>query len=85
VTHPLDRPIWSALTSRQADIAERVGDAVRLKPEYGVFAAAADASDRSRIALNYLDIAPEGLWCLERDPVEPPPGMLIVHHRGPCV
>jgi len=85
VTHPLDRPIWSALTTRQADIAERVGDAVRLKPEYGVFAAAADASERSRIALNYLDIGPEGLWCVERDPVEAPPGMLVVHHRAPCV
>jgi len=85
VTHPLDRPIWSALTTRQADIAERVGDAVRLKPDYGVFAAAADASERSRTALNYLDVGPEGLWCVERDPVEPPPGMLVVHHRAPCV
>jgi len=83
--HPLDRPIWSALTTRQADIAVRVGEAVRLKPDYGVFAAAADASESSRIALNYLDIGPEGLWCLEKDPVEPPPGVLVVHHRAPCV
>jgi len=85
VTHPLDRPIWSALTTRQADIAERVSGAVRLRPEYGVFAAAADATETSRIALNYLDIGPEGLWCLERDPVEPPPGLLITHHSAPCV
>jgi len=85
VTHPLDRPIWSALTTRQADIAERVSGAVRLRPEYGVFAAAADATEPSRIALNYLDIGPEGLWCLERDPVEPPPGLLITHHSAPCV
>ena len=85
MTHPLDRPIWSALTTRQADIAVRVGEAVRLKPDYGVFAAAADASESSRIALNYLDIGPEGLWCLEKDPVEPPPGVLVVHHRAPCV
>jgi len=85
VNHLLDRPIWSALTTRQADIAWRVGGAVRLKPDYGVFAAAADASEGSRIALNYLDIGPEGLWCLEKDPVEPPPGLLVVHHRAPCV
>jgi len=85
VTHPLDRPIWSALTTRQADIAERVGDAVRLKSEYGVFAAAADATERSRTALNYLDLGSEGLWCVERDPVEAPPGMLVVHHSAPCV
>jgi predicted GNAT family acetyltransferase len=85
VSHPLDRPIWSALSTRQADIAERVGAAVRLKPDYGVFAAASDASEASRIALNYLDIGPEGLWCVERDPVEPPPGVLTVHHSAPCV
>ena len=85
MTHPLDRPIWSALTTRQADIASRVGGAVRLRLDYGVFAGAADASESNRIALNYLDIGPEGLWCLETDPVEPPPGMLVVHHRALCV
>lgn len=85
MTHKLDRPIWSALTTRQADIALRVGEAVRLKPDYGVFAAAADASEASRTALNYLDIGPEGLWCLEKDAVEPPPGLLVVHHRAPCL
>ena len=85
VNHPLDRPIWSALTTRQADIAERVGGAVRLQPDYGVFAAAADASEKCRIALNYVDCDAQGLWLLEADEVEPPPGMLILHHRAPCV
>jgi predicted GNAT family acetyltransferase len=85
VTHPLDRPIWNALTTRQADIAERVGAAMRLKSDYGVFAAAADASEASRTALNYLEIGPEGLWCVEKDPVEPPPGVLVVHHSARCV
>ena len=84
MSHPLDRPIWSALTTRQADIAGRVGDAVRLKPDYGVFAAAADASAGARMALVDLPYGPEGLWCLEKDPVEPPPG-LVVHHSAPCV
>jgi len=85
VSHSLDRPIWSALTTRQADIAERVGSAVRLQPDYGVFAAAADASEKCRIALNYIDCDAQGLWLLEADEVEPPPGMLILHHRAPCV
>ena len=85
MTHPLDRPIWHALTTRQADIAERVGAAVRLNPNYGVFAAAADASETSRIALNYLDHGPEGLWLLEVDEVAPPPGLLVVHHSARCV
>lgn len=85
MSHPLDRPIWSALTTRQAGIAERVCEAVRLRPDYGVFAAAADASENSRIALNYLDCGSEGLWLLERDEVTPPPGLLVVHHTVPCV
>ena len=40
MTHPLDRPIWSALTGRQAHLAIREGDAVRIRPDVGVFAAA---------------------------------------------
>jgi predicted GNAT family acetyltransferase len=84
VTHLLDRPIWSALTTRQADIAMRVGAAVRLKPDYGVFAAAADASAEARAALLDLPYDGEGLWCLEKDPVDPPPG-LVVHHSAACV
>jgi predicted GNAT family acetyltransferase len=84
VTHPLDRPIWSALTTRQADIAERVEGAVRLKSDYGVFAAAADASPEARAALTALPYTGEGLWCLEADPVEPPPE-LVVHHSARCV
>lgn len=84
MTHALDRPIWTALTTRQADIALRVGDAVRLKPDYGVFACAVDASPEARAALVDLPYTDEGLWCLEKDPVEPPPG-LVVHHSAPCV
>lgn len=37
---PLDRPIWNALTGRQAHLAERQGEAVRIRPEVGIFAAA---------------------------------------------
>jgi predicted GNAT family acetyltransferase len=82
--HKLDRPIWSALTTRQADIAEQAGAAVRLRPEIGVFAAAPDASAESRFALTQLRCGSEGLWFLEVDEVASPPG-LIVHHTAPCV
>ena len=84
LNHPLDRPIWSALTTRQAGISERADGAVRLRRDIGVFAAAADASAESRSALTMLDYSDDGLWLLERDAVVPPPG-LIVHHRAPCV
>ena len=52
--HPLDRPVWGALTSRQAGLALGDARAVRYAPEYGLFAAAADASPESLAALAAL-------------------------------
>jgi predicted GNAT family acetyltransferase len=56
--HPLDRPVWSALTTRVAPLAIRQeqgkGAAVRLDPDIGVFVAAADDSADSRAALDDL-------------------------------
>ena len=56
LNHPLDRPVWSALTTRLAPLTIRAerGGAVRLDPEIGVFAAAADGSRDSRAALDAL-------------------------------
>lgn len=51
MTHPLDRPVWAALTTRQAQLALGGGRALRLAPEFGLFAAAADASETSLQAL----------------------------------
>lgn len=42
MAHPLDRPIWNALSGRQAHLAIREGDAVRIRPGVGIFAAARD-------------------------------------------
>lgn len=53
-SHPLDRPVWSALTGRQADRAQAMGSAVRLDPAFGLFAAGPDLSDRSLIDLGRL-------------------------------
>src|SRR4051812_19335212 len=82
--HPLDRPIWAALATRQAAIAQRAGAAVRLQPDIGVFAATADLSAESRAALADLPCGPEGLWLLERGEVAPPPG-LVLDHISACV
>lgn len=84
IAHPLDRPIWNALTGRQADIALRAGAAVRLRPDIGIFAAAADPLPENRSALAALECGPDGLWLLEADEVAPPPG-LTLHHTAPCV
>lgn len=52
--HPLDRPAWSALTSRQAHLTQGGARAVRLRADYGLFAAAADVSAPSLAALAAL-------------------------------
>jgi predicted GNAT family acetyltransferase len=45
--HPLDRPIWSALTTRQKDLAEGGGRARRFPAAIGPFADLADMSPPS--------------------------------------
>jgi len=55
--HPLDRPAWHALTTRQSGLAIGNARAVRLESTYGLFAAAADPSPASLQAL--ADIVPE--------------------------
>ena len=49
--HPLDRPVWNALTTRQSGLALGNGHAVRIDAAYGLFAAAADPSPASLAAL----------------------------------
>ena len=77
VIHPLDRPVWSALTSQQAGLALGDERALRMSPEYGPFAAAADASPESQAALAAFEPDEQGLWLVEPDAVQPPPGMTI--------
>ena len=52
--HPLDRPAWNALTTRQAHLADGDARAVRLKADYGMFVAAADRSPACLAALAAL-------------------------------
>lgn len=48
---PLDRPVWTALTTSQAHLAAVTGAAVRMDPDYGPFAAARDTSPEALAAL----------------------------------
>ena len=52
--HPLDRPVWSALTTRQAGLAQGDARAARFAPDHGLFAAAADTSPASLASLASL-------------------------------
>jgi predicted GNAT family acetyltransferase len=51
MAHPLDRPVWTALTTRQADFATGDEHALRFDPEVALFAAAADDRPESLAAL----------------------------------
>lgn len=74
MTHPLDRPIWSMLTGRQAALAEGDERALRLDRAYGVFGVARDDGAQAQSALAAL--IPEGgeLWLVEGEPWPLPPG-----------
>jgi predicted GNAT family acetyltransferase len=54
MTHPLDRPVWSSLHSRQASLAIVAEGARRFAPAFGMFAALDDDSAVSRQSLGRL-------------------------------
>ena len=56
MSHPLDRAVWNALTTRLSSFATPDSDAraVRIDTEVGIFLAAADASPESRARLTEL-------------------------------
>ena len=72
--HPLDRPIWSALTTRQAGFS--VGDALarRFDPEVGPFAAIGDDDAPHLDALSGLVDAHGPVVLLQRGDIPRPTG-----------
>ncbi|HTJ62536.1 MAG TPA: GNAT family N-acetyltransferase [Alphaproteobacteria bacterium] len=76
--HPLDRPIWSAFTTRQAALASGDARAVRLKPDYGIFVAAADRSAENLAALAQLVPAGVPVASVEVGGIPVPPGLEVV-------
>ncbi len=73
--HPLDCPIWSALTSRQAAFGSNGALARRFREDIGPFAAAADDSEAAAAELAALAHADDDMSLLERAPPAPPPGI----------
>ena len=77
--HPLDRPVWNALTGPQAHLAIAQGAAVRIDPAYGPFAAARDDGAEATTALvATLGGTGDGIGLVERVAWPPPPGTGIV-------
>jgi predicted GNAT family acetyltransferase len=80
----LDRPVWNALTTRWAAIAEGGPCAWRIDRDYGVFGAAADRSPESLAALAALVPEQGELWMVEREDWPAPPGTRFVR-QADCV
>ena len=75
--HPLDYPIWTALTTTQQALAEGDARARRFPIEITPFAATADMSPESFAALGAL-MSPQDIAVLfTPDPVEPPAGFKV--------
>jgi predicted GNAT family acetyltransferase len=76
--HPLDRPVWSAFTTRQAALAHRTRGALRLSTDYGPFAAMEDASPESQAALAALLTDDNPVWTVEANEMPTPPGTKVL-------
>jgi|CXWL01.1.fsa_nt_gi predicted GNAT family acetyltransferase len=76
-SHPLDRPVWNALTSRQSDLARGGERAMRFDPEYCIFGACADDSPESLAALAELVSAEGELWSVEAEEMPIPSGVTV--------
>ena len=82
--HPLDRPVWSALTSRQAHLALGDDQALRFDPAYALFAAAADETPGATAALGRLNVSSNGMGLVEAGDMPLPPGA-VVRAQAACV
>lgn len=78
--HPLDRPVWNAFSGRQAHLAIRRGNALRVDPAVNVFAATADPAD----VADLVPFAEGGIALVEAEPSVAPPG-LVIAKQAPCV
>lgn len=76
--HILDRPVWNALTSGWAALAEGDDRALRLADDYGVFVASCDQSSESLDAMVRLLPMEGELWRVEAAHLPPPPGSQFV-------
>jgi ribosomal protein S18 acetylase RimI-like enzyme len=77
-SHPLDHPIWTALTTTQQSLAEGDARARRYPTEITPFAAMPDMSDENFAALGAL-MSPQDIAVLfTPDAVSPPAGFRVV-------
>lgn len=78
----LDRPVWNALTGRQAPFALGDNAGLRFAPEYGPFAAPCDPSG-DLTSLAHMAKG-DDIWLVEKNPIVPPTGLTLVQ-SAECV
>jgi ribosomal protein S18 acetylase RimI-like enzyme len=76
-THPLDQPIWNALTSRQIGIAEGGPLARRYPPAIAPFAAISDTSPENFTALGGLMSRSDQAVLFTLEPIAAHPGFKV--------
>lgn len=81
MTHPLDRPAWTALRTRQRALARGEGGALRYVGDHAIFAATADHEPASLAALGALIAATGPAIVLQKNPLPPVPGTRVEKHR----
>jgi ribosomal protein S18 acetylase RimI-like enzyme len=79
--NPLDRPIWSALTTRHAEFAQGGPLALRYRSTVEPFAATERDDESALAALPALVEPGDFLLLLQATPSPVPPGMKLVHDR----
>jgi len=77
-SHPLDRPIWSALTTRQRALADGGADALRYPTAIAPFADMLDMSERSFAALAAMMTGPEIAVLFTPDAVTAPSNFKVL-------
>jgi hypothetical protein len=75
--HPLDRPVWNALTTRQATLAIGDGRAWRFRPQINLFAAAAEPTVECSEAVGAFLKEGEPIGLVEAAPFPPIPGARV--------
>lgn len=81
MTHPLDRPVWSALTGGCAHLAAGGPPALRFRPDINILGAAMDNTGEAAAALAALAVPGEPLGTVEAEAMPPLPGLKRVAER----
>ena len=76
--HPLDRPIWNALTGPQANLAESAGSARRFPPAVTALGALAEVNDAGYASLASLQRPGEATALFLETPSKPPAGWKVI-------